>query len=136
MRCGLCGFLIIKLQTALHHAVWCGTVHYYLQCGAVLQFYGRFWCGFYDLCGLVNTPNFKCLTKKKKKNKTSNWGISKSLPPLIYEVKFHFESRLYFKPFTSNYLPLTLKERPSSRKIGFCSNTIIYVTVLIYSFFF
>ena len=24
MRCGLCGFLIIKPQIALHHAMWCG----------------------------------------------------------------------------------------------------------------
>ena len=31
MRCGLCGFLIIKPQTALHHVVWCSAVHYYLQ---------------------------------------------------------------------------------------------------------
>ena len=46
MRCGLCGFLIIKPQTALHHAVWCG---------AVMIFCERFWCGF---CGLVNTPTF------------------------------------------------------------------------------
>ena len=29
MRCGLCGFLIIKPQTALHHAVWCGAVRLY-----------------------------------------------------------------------------------------------------------
>ena len=46
MRCGLCGFLIIKPQTALHHAVWCG---------AVMPFCGRFCCG---LCGLVNTPSY------------------------------------------------------------------------------
>ena len=26
VRCGLCGFLIIKQQTALHHAMWCGAV--------------------------------------------------------------------------------------------------------------
>ena len=26
MRCGLCSFLIIKPQTALCHAVWCGAV--------------------------------------------------------------------------------------------------------------
>ena len=30
MRCGLCGFLIIKPQTALHHAVRCT-----ITCGAV-----------------------------------------------------------------------------------------------------
>ena len=30
-----CGFLIIKPQTTLHHAVWCGVMHYYLRCGAV-----------------------------------------------------------------------------------------------------
>ena len=60
MRCGLCGFLIIKLQTALHHAVWCGVVQDYLQCGAVMPFCGRFWYGFCSLCGLcglVNTPS-------------------------------------------------------------------------------
>ena len=26
MQCGLCGFLIIKPQTALYHAVSCGAV--------------------------------------------------------------------------------------------------------------
>ena len=36
VRCGLCGFLIIKPQIALHHAVWCGAVQYYLRCGAIL----------------------------------------------------------------------------------------------------
>ena len=30
VRCGLCGFLIIKSQTALHHAVQCN-----ITCGAV-----------------------------------------------------------------------------------------------------
>ena len=58
MKCGLCDFLIIKQQTALHHAVWCGAVHCYLWCGAVMSFYGQFWCGFYGLCGLVNTPSY------------------------------------------------------------------------------
>ena len=48
MRCGLCGFLIIKPQTALHHAMWCG---------AIMLFCGRFWCDFCGLCGLVNTPS-------------------------------------------------------------------------------
>ena len=34
----MCGFLIIKSQTALHHAVWCGAVQDYLRCGyAILQ---------------------------------------------------------------------------------------------------
>ena len=59
MQSGVCGFLIIKLQTALHHAVWCGAVHYYLRHGAVMPFYEQFWCGFCGLCGLcglVNTP--------------------------------------------------------------------------------
>ena len=56
VRCGLCGFLIIKLQTALHYAVWCGAVHYYLRCGAVMPFYGWFWCDFCGLCGVMNTP--------------------------------------------------------------------------------
>ena len=31
MWCGLCGFFIIKPQTALHHVVWCGAV----RCGVV-----------------------------------------------------------------------------------------------------
>ena len=59
MRCGLCGFLIIKPQTALHHAVWCGAVQDYLRCGAVMPFCGQFgcsFCGLCGLCGLVNTP--------------------------------------------------------------------------------
>ena len=57
--CGLCGFLTIKLKTALHHTVWCNAVHYYLRCGTVIPFYERFWfsfCGLCCLCGLVNTP--------------------------------------------------------------------------------
>jgi len=40
------GFLIIKPQTALHHAVWCtitcGAVHYYLWCSTVMPFCGLF----------------------------------------------------------------------------------------------
>ena len=63
MRCGLCGFLTIKLKTALHHTVRCHTVHYYLRCGAVIPFYERFWfsfCGLCGLCGLVNTPTNGC----------------------------------------------------------------------------
>ena len=58
----LCGFLIIKPQAALHYAVWCSAVQYYLQCDAVMPFCGWFWCGFCglcDLCGLVNTPTAK-----------------------------------------------------------------------------
>ena len=53
MRCGLCGFLIIKPQTTLHYAVRCDVVHFYLRCGAVMPFYGQFWCSF---CDLMNTP--------------------------------------------------------------------------------
>ena len=53
MRCNLCGFLIIKPQITLHHAVWCGAVHCYLRCCTVMPFCRRFWCG---LCGLVSTP--------------------------------------------------------------------------------
>ena len=59
VRCGLCGFLTIKPQIALHHTVWCNAVHYYLRCGTVIPFYERFWfsfCGLCCLCGLVNTP--------------------------------------------------------------------------------
>ena len=33
--CSLCGFLIIKLQIALHHAVWCGAMRYIVTCGVV-----------------------------------------------------------------------------------------------------
>ena len=33
MRCGLCGFLIIKPQTTLHYA--CGAVRCNITCGAV-----------------------------------------------------------------------------------------------------
>ena len=51
MRCGLCGFLIIKLQTALHLAVWCGVVRCNITCGAVrlCHFAGGFdaVCAFY-----------------------------------------------------------------------------------------
>ena len=59
--CGLCGFLIIKPQTALHLAVWCGAVYYYLRRSAVKLFCRRFWCGS---CGLANTPNC-CNTLQK-----------------------------------------------------------------------
>ena len=62
MGFGLCGFLIIKPQTALHHALWCSAVQDYLRCGAVMPFCRQFWCSFYGLCGLcglVNTPNHK-----------------------------------------------------------------------------
>ena len=51
--CSLCSFLIIKLQTTLHHVVWCGVVHCYLRCGVIMPFFGRFW---YSFCGLVHTP--------------------------------------------------------------------------------
>ena len=80
MRCSLCGFLIIKLHTALHHAVWCGAVYCYLWCGEIMLFCGQFWCSFY---GLVNTPivnsaRVHCsrkkstFTAKKKKKKAEN----------------------------------------------------------------
>ena len=29
MRCGLCDFIIIKLQTALHYVMWYGAVRLY-----------------------------------------------------------------------------------------------------------
>ena len=60
MQCDLCDFLIIKPQTALHHAV---------RCDAVMSFCGRFWCGLCSLCGLMNTPT--CNQKKKKKPKVA-----------------------------------------------------------------
>ena len=55
-----CGFLIIKPQTTLHLAVWCGAVQYYLRCDAVMPFCGRFWCGLCGLCSLVNTSRSYC----------------------------------------------------------------------------
>ena len=54
MLCDLCGFLIIKSQIALHHAVRC-----IVTCGIVMLFYDQFWCSFYILCNLVNTPSPK-----------------------------------------------------------------------------
>ena len=57
VRCSLCGFLIIKPETALHHAGWCSAMQYYLWCGAVMPFCGWFWWGFCSLCGLVNPPS-------------------------------------------------------------------------------
>ena len=33
MRCGLCNFLIIKLQTALHYVMWYGAVRLYYFVG-------------------------------------------------------------------------------------------------------
>ena len=56
MWCGLCGFLIIKLQIALLHAVWCDVVHCYLRYNVVMPFCRQFWCDLCGLCGLVNTP--------------------------------------------------------------------------------
>ena len=53
MRCGLCGFLIIKPQIALHHVERCDAVHCYLWCSVVIPFCRQFWCG---LCDLMNTP--------------------------------------------------------------------------------
>ena len=35
MRCGLCSFLIIKPQTALHHVVWCDAMRCIITCDAV-----------------------------------------------------------------------------------------------------
>ena len=35
MQCSLCGFLIIKPQNALHHAVWCGAVRCTITYGAM-----------------------------------------------------------------------------------------------------
>ena len=57
VQCGLCGFLIIKSQTALHHAVRCGALLLAVRCGAVIPFCGQFWCGLCGLYDLVNTPN-------------------------------------------------------------------------------
>ena len=36
VRYGLCVFLIIKLQTALHHAVWCGAILLAVRCGCAI----------------------------------------------------------------------------------------------------
>ena len=52
-----CGFLIIKPQITLHHAVWCSAVHCYLRCGAVIPFCERFWCDFCSLCSLCSLVN-------------------------------------------------------------------------------
>ena len=45
MRCGLCGFLIIKPQTALHHAVRCT-----ITCGAMRLYH--FAGGFGAVCAV------------------------------------------------------------------------------------
>ena len=95
MRCSLCGFLIIKPQTALHHVVWCSAVHYYLRCGVVMPFCRQFWCSFCGLCdfyGLVNTPS--CSINRNKSNRwkmkvvqgkhTPNSGTS---PKLIFNPR-------------------------------------------------
>ena len=78
MQYGLCGFLIIKPQTALHHAVWCDAVHYYLRYSAVMPFCRRFWCGFCGLYGLVNTPkdNFQKKKKKQQNDITNNYWLA------------------------------------------------------------
>ena len=47
VRCGLCGFLIIKPQIALHHVVWCGAVRCKITCGAVRL------CHFAGGCGAI-----------------------------------------------------------------------------------
>ena len=51
MRCGLCGFLIIKPQTTLHHAMWCDAV----RCTVRLCYFAG---DFGGLSGLVNTPSY------------------------------------------------------------------------------
>ena len=48
-----CGFLIIKAQTALHHAMLCTVT-----CSAVMPFCKQFWC---DFCSLVNTHAYGLL---------------------------------------------------------------------------
>ena len=30
-----------------------------LACSVIMPFYGWFWYNFYDLCSLMNTPNYK-----------------------------------------------------------------------------
>jgi len=66
VQCGLCGFLIIKPQTALHLAMRYGAVHCYMRCGVVMPFYGWFW---YGLCGfgvLVNTITCACIFNSRR----------------------------------------------------------------------
>ena len=58
MRCGAVRFVWFSYYKTANHttlcgAVRCGVVHFYLRCGAVMPFYGRFWCSF---CDLMNTP--------------------------------------------------------------------------------
>ena len=57
--CDLCGFLIIKSQIILCHAVWCGAVWCTITYGTtqLCHFAGN----FYSLCGLVNTPRLNHL---------------------------------------------------------------------------
>ena len=86
------GFLIIKLQTALHHAVWCSVVHYYLRCSMVMPFYGRFCCDFFGLCGLMNTPS--CLYKRGD-------GSFKQL------IEFFTYVWYYKEQHTKTYLPIS-----------------------------
>ena len=50
MRCGLCGFLILKPQTALYDAVRCGAVRCIITCGTVRLCY--FAGGFGAVCAV------------------------------------------------------------------------------------
>ena len=52
-------YLILKINKYIER-VRCGVVYCMLRYGAVMLFYGRFWCGFCSLCGLcclVNSPS-------------------------------------------------------------------------------
>ena len=60
--------------------MWCGVVWYIVTCGAVMLFYGWFWCGFY---GLVNTPTqiytYVCLGLDKE-----GWYVGLSLGEIVH----------------------------------------------------
>ena len=55
--------------------VWFGAVHCYLQCGAVIPFCGRFWCGF---CGLVNTPRHRSSIGSVNGDRCSKGALSEN----------------------------------------------------------
>ena len=60
VRCGFSAMRFYYYKTA-NRTTPCGVVRCNaVWCSAVMPFYERFWCDFYDLCGLcglVNTPS-------------------------------------------------------------------------------
>ena len=86
-----------------------------MWCGVVMIFCGRFWCGFYDLCGLcglVNTPNKDYHHERRNKNSSSkglgNDAMAKALnqisrSPFTRRIKGRRLPRQFTQPTFTMY---------------------------------